>query len=206
MAWHCVFREEWVHSACDSKTYFAGLDPHQRQDLADLLPYLACGEVSAVHAFGGRLQGRVLGQAQVLLQQIAADERRHAALIMSMQKQLPSPRGCLAPTQLAIFFQRLEATDPAEHLARVSALDRAVCRLLQPLLKKGGVLSRAPQLHQDLCALRRDEARHVRLTRRMASDMGCSVDRQMQLNQSIQVRLTALMSSVADVLLRMGSV
>ncbi len=204
MTWHCVFREEWVQTRCDTTSYFAGLDASQCQDLADVLPYLACGEISAVYAFSGRLQHGVNAEAQNLLQHIAADERRHAELIMSLQQELPPPRQAISSTRLAIFFQRLEAGHPAEHLARVSALDRAVCRLLQPLLKQGRVLSQAPQLHRDLCALRRDEARHVRLTRRMASDMGCSSDRQSQLNATIHQRLLTLMSPVADALQRMG--
>ncbi len=206
MAWHCVFREEWVQTTCDATSYFAGMDASQCQDLADVLPYLACGEISAVYAFSGRLQDGVTAETHTLLAHIAADERRHAELILSLQKELPPPRQEIGPSRLAMFFQRLEAGHPAEHLARVSALDRAVCRLLQPLLKKGGAISRAPQLHHDLCALRRDEARHVRLTRRMASDMGCSNERQLLLNATIQQRLVTLMSPVADALRRMGSV
>ena len=204
MTWRCICPEQWVHAIGTPQTYFSGLDAGQRQDLADLLPYLACGEVSAVYAFSGRLKNSVPELAQSLLQQIAADERRHADLLIAMQAKLPSPRWPIEPTHLAMFFQRLAANDPAEHLARVSALDRAVCLLLQPLLKKGNVISRAPQLHRDLCALRRDEARHVRLTRCMASDLGCSAHHQHTLNVSIQQRLLVLMSPVMDVLSRMG--
>jgi demethoxyubiquinone hydroxylase (CLK1/Coq7/Cat5 family) len=204
MVWHCVFHEEWVQTTCDATSYFAGLETSHCQDLADVLPYLACGEISAVYAFSGRLQDGVNAEVKQLLHHIAADERRHAELIMSWQKKLPSPRQVISPSRLAMFFQRLEAGHPSEHLARVSALDRAVCRLLHPLLKRGRALSRAPQLHRDLCALRRDEARHVQLTRRMASDLGCSNERQLLLNTAIQQRLTTLMSPVADALQRMG--
>ncbi|MBB4843366.1 hypothetical protein HNP55_001885 [Paucibacter oligotrophus] len=173
-----------------------GLGPAQRQDLADLLPFLACGEESAAHVFGGSLLAALPAAMGPTLQGIAADERRHAALLEHLQRLLPRPRERIGSGQLAFFFKRLQTPRAEEHLARVAALDLAVCRLLQPLLRRGAGLAAAPLLHQALCRLRRDEARHVRLARGLAFQLGCSPQRQAELNQQLGARLDALLAPV----------
>jgi cytochrome c biogenesis protein CcdA len=93
--------------------------------LADVLPYLACGEESAVYAFTGRLQLALPADAAQVLQRIADDEQGHADLIAAIQAELPAAQASISPLRLAQFFRRIEATTPAEHLARVAALDWA---------------------------------------------------------------------------------
>lgn len=184
---------------------FPSLSAEQRQDLAEVLPYLACGEVSAVHAFSGRLLQGVPLAAQATLRAIAQDEMAHARLIDGLQKCLPPPQQPPQAARLAMFFRRLESSDPAEHLARVAALDRAVCQILQPLLRPGRVLSQAPALHGALCALRQDEARHVRMARNVAHQLGVSSLHQQSLNRSIRERLTRLLAPVVPALTRLSA-
>ena len=173
-----------------------GLAAQHRQDLADVLPYLACGEESAVYAFTGRLQLALPADAAQMLQRIANDEQGHADLIAAIQAELPAAQTSISPLRLAHFFRRIEAASPAEHLARVAALDWAVCKLLQPLLRIGGPVSQAPLLHSAMCDLRQDEARHVRLARSLAQQMGFSATLQIELNLDMQQRLQRLMQPV----------
>lgn len=181
------------------------LTPAQSQDLADVLPYLACGEVSAVHAFTGRLFKGVPVNAQVILRAIAQDEMAHAQLIDALQQSLPPAKSLPDAGRLAMFFKRLESSDPAEHLARVAALDRAVCQLLQPLLRQGAALSQCPDIYAALCGLRQDEARHVRMARDVASQLGISTAHQLQLNRTVRARLQRLLAPVQSALERLSA-
>lgn len=182
----------------------AGLNPGQRQDLADLLPFLACGEESAAHVFGHSLQAAVPARFWPTLKQIAQDEHRHAELLSGLRDELPSPNPSISLTRLIFFFKRLETPDPAEHLARVAALDLAVCRVLQPLLRHGAAISGAPALHVALSQLRADEAGHVRLARSMAGELGYEPENQVQLNRTLSARLNTLLAPVAPALARLG--
>lgn len=181
-----------------------GLSDSQRQDLADLLPFLACGEESAAHVFGHSLQSTVPASFWPTLNQIAQDEHRHAELLSGLRDELPRPNASISLTRLIVFFKRLETPDPAEHLARVAALDLAVCRLLQPLLRHGAAISRAPALYAALSQLRADEAGHVRVTRRMAGELGYQPENQVQLNRTLRARLNTLLAPVAPALARLG--
>ena len=180
------------------------LSPCQRQDLADVLLYLACGEASAVHAFTGRLLHKVPWAAQATLTSIAEDEMRHAHLIETIQKNLPPARQTSGLARLAMFFRRLESSDPAEHLAHVAALDRAVCQVLHPLLSRGAAISRSPSLHRALSGLRQDEARHVCMARNMARQLGITQARQAHLNQNVRERLQSLLRPVHPALERLA--
>ncbi|RQO59935.1 3-oxoacyl-ACP synthase [Paucibacter sp. KBW04] len=174
-----------------------GLSTAQAQHLADLLPFLACGEESAVFAFEGSLLAAVPAAAQAVLQGIASDERRHADLLAHLRQLLPQPRLQISFARLAFFFRRLQASQVDEHLARVAALDLAVCRLLQVLLHPQAGLAAAPGLHRALCELRQDEARHVRQARSLARQLGCSAQRQAALDEAMRLRLLALLQPVA---------
>lgn len=181
-----------------------GLTAAQRQDLADVLPYLACGEVSAVHAFSGRLWHQVPSAARTTLMTIAQDEWGHARLIEALQQVLPPPQCLPKAARLRMFFRRMESDQPAEHLAQVAALDRAVCQWLHPMLRPGRAISRAPDLHRALCALRQDEARHVRMARNMAQQLGMPATRQAWLNHTIGLRLAKLLQPVRPALQRLA--
>jgi hypothetical protein len=71
------------------------------------------------------------------------------------------------------FFLRLESREIGVHLARVASLDACVCQTL------AAVLNAKPQwLHSTLVValgeIRRDEGRHVKLTKSLAQNMGVS--------------------------------
>ncbi len=181
------------------------LAPSHQQDLADVLPYLACGEVSAVLAFTGRLWRQLPPTARLALRCMAQDERRHAQLIEQIQQTLPPPRQAPQPQRMAMFFRRLESSDAAEHLAQIAALDRAVCQLLHPLLRRDSPIASAQGLHRALCALRQDEARHVRTARAWALQLGFGLERRQALEHAIRHRLHTLLQPVQAALRRLAT-
>lgn len=182
-----------------------GLGAAQCQDLAEVLPYLACGEISAVLAFTGRLLRGLPEAAQQDLQSMARDEQRHALLIEQIQKHLPAPQLTSDHAHMVMFFRRLESSNPAEHLAKIAALDRAVCQLLHPLLRRGAALDAAPALHRALSALRQDEARHVCMTRTLAQQLGGLPAHQTWLNHEVGQRMHLLLKPVHAALRRLSA-
>lgn len=172
--------------------------------LANALPFLRCGEESAVHAFGRRLAGAGVGAQQAALNAITADEARHADWLEALAAALPVPDTTPQPQTLAAFFRRLLTRDPALHFARIAALDLAVCALLRPLVARRGALAAAPIVVAGLRSIRHDEARHVRVARACAGRLGVSAVRQQALDLALREDLAALLAPVRPSLARLG--
>ena len=188
----------------------SGLAPEVAQALADALPFLRCGEESAVHAFGRRLANSAGGTARVTqaaLDAITADESRHAAWLEALASALPAPEPASRGPQeaaMATFFRRLLTRDPALHFARIAALDLAVCAILRPLVAQRNALAAAPQVVAGLRAIRGDEARHVRVARSCARGLGISAAQQRQLDLALRTDLARLLAPVRLSLRRLG--
>jgi hypothetical protein len=182
------------------------LAPDVARALADAVPFLRCGEESAVHAFGRRLVRSGDAQEQRVLAAITADEERHAAWLAALAAALPPPTITLAPEALTPFFRRLLTRDKALHFARIAALDLAVCALLRPLVSPHGALASAPPVIDGLRAIRQDEARHVRVARGWARRLGWSTAAQHALDAAMRDELAALLAPVAGSLRRLGFV
>ena len=171
--------------------------PHTAaQALADALPFLQCGEESAVHAFGRRLAGTAGLAEQAALDAITADEQRHANWLEALAAALPTPRAQPDAGAMAAFFRRLLTRDPALHFARIAALDLAVCAILHPLAASRGALAAAPEVSNGLAAIRRDEARHVHVAHHCAGALGFSVADQRALDLAMRAELTGLLAPV----------
>lgn len=181
-----------------------GLSREQARDLAELLPFLACGEESAVHAFGGRLLLEAASTEREQLARIARDELRHAQWLEGLRRVLPEPCTPLPRKAIARFFKRLLSRNPARHFARVAALDLAVCRVLQPLLRADAALAGAASLRAGLQALVLDEARHVRVSRRMALQLGLDATHQRHIDFEVAHDLEALLVPVRAELQRLA--
>jgi hypothetical protein len=135
----------------------------RRRSLAQLVQLLRCGEVSAALAFdilARRRRRRGDGEALCLaLASIAEDERRHEQWLSAWQRTLPAPTQEFGGSALAVgFFRGLGTPDAGDHLARIAALDSAVCLLLAALRKaQPGLFGTC------LSQILADEARHVAL-------------------------------------------
>lgn len=150
------------------------LSDRQAESFAQLLPLLGCGEEAAALAFDGlAICYRDDDVIAASLKLIAHEERIHEALLFQIKLCLPEaqPQAHLVDRaqRLHIGLQRGGTT---HHLARIAALDSAVCTLLSRLLDGGGPIGADPLLSRTLARIRRDEAGHVRLSRELASGMG----------------------------------
>jgi hypothetical protein len=172
------------------------LPPDVAAALANALPFLRCGEESAVHAFGRRLASVGSAVEQTMLDAITADEARHADWLEALAAALPLPDRAPCAEAMAGFFRRLLTRDAALHFARIAALDLLVCAILRPLVSPHGVLAAAPQAVAGLRAIRRDEARHVRVARDCARRLGFSATRQRALDLAMRAELAALLAPV----------
>lgn len=174
----------------------SGLSAQQAQDLANCLPFLACGEESAVHAFSHSLLKDINPEEAAQMQAIAEDELRHAVYLENLRCALPSPDIHLPVEAMSRFFRRLLTRNSARHFAQVAALDLSVCRLLTPLLNPQAGLKNAPQVQEMLRLITRDEARHVKVARNMAARLGLTPVVLAEIELDMEYRLGVLLAPI----------
>jgi demethoxyubiquinone hydroxylase (CLK1/Coq7/Cat5 family) len=180
------------------------LAPLHQQDLANCLPFLACGEESAAHTFAGRLSKRVAHDSRQVLRRIANDELRHAAWLARLQMALPMPDLHLSTSVSAAFFRGLITSDAGLHFARIAALDLAVCRLLAGITHHRAALATAPAIREGFRRIAQDEARHVHISRSMAATFGVSSAQQSEIDRSLAAQLCDLLAPVRAGLSRLS--
>jgi hypothetical protein len=140
--------------------------------LSELLQAFACGEESAAHAFAYLGSSRVEDDARRGLARVANEELIHERLLRGLRRRLPEP----APDRelrraLLRFYHGIAQADVGLHLGSIAALDSAVCVILAALLEPGRPLAREPVVAMILHRIHRDEAGHVRLSRRLAAEL-----------------------------------
>jgi hypothetical protein len=140
--------------------------------LSELLQVFACGEESAAHAFAHLGSSPLEDAARRGLARVAAEELIHERLLRGLRSELPAP----APDRelrraLLRFYHGIGQADTGLHLASIAALDSAVCGILAALLQPNGTLAREPAVAMVLRRIQRDEAGHVRLSRRLAAEL-----------------------------------
>ncbi|MEX3790386.1 hypothetical protein [Paraburkholderia sp. BR14374] len=142
-----------------------------------MLPLLCCGEEAATIAFcrlAGRADGDPAQRAEAAaLYMIEAEERTHDALLRQLCILLPQPADSAVLRAAARRFHlQLSARDQTLHLARIAAVDSAVCTILSRLTSPHAALAQDPALAQLFHRIRRDEARHVAVTRTIVRERG----------------------------------
>ena len=140
--------------------------------LSELLQVFACGEESAAHAFAQLGSSPLEDTARRALARVASEELIHERLLRGLRSELPAP----APDRelrraLLRFYHAIGQADIGLHLASIAALDSAVCGILAALLEPDRILAREPTVARVLRRIRRDEAGHVRLSRRLAAEL-----------------------------------
>jgi hypothetical protein len=146
--------------------------------LAELLPILLCGEESAALAMD-RIGSSVRGEREMrdALARIARDEMEHQTLLQRTRAVLPQPpHDPELSAAMRRFFMQLASRDPATHCARIAAVDAAVCLLLAALRNRRGPIAMEPTLNAVVGRIHRDEARHVAVTSRYATELAGSQD------------------------------
>ncbi len=146
------------------------LDAESAQALAGLLPLLGCGEEAAITSFDRLARTSSLEpEARAALRAIAEDERRHDALLSGLCDALPR----LAPIPALRHASRkfhlaLSHGSILDHLARIAGIDAAVCTVLSQVLASASAVAHDPEVCGVLSHIRRDEARHVAISRSIA--------------------------------------
>lgn len=177
------------------------------QALADLLPVLICGEASAERAFEYlllRVRSVLDPALSRALATIADDERHHGEWLDALRAQLPKPRSEQPGRRALRFLLSLATDDPALHLARVAALDAAVCRVLAVIDARDQPLAAMPTLAAVFRDIRRDEGRHVRIARRTALALGMDARAMAQERAAVTTAFAALLADQADALAALG--
>lgn len=142
--------------------------------IATFVPFLLCGEESAVHVFH-REARRVRSQdvaAQALMMRIAGEEKVHEAMLARLARELPEPK-CLEATRLSghEFYIGMADSNPGIHFARIAALDSCVSKIMAALCSAARII-RVPAVHRVFARVRSDEASHVRISRQHVTDLG----------------------------------
>ena len=142
--------------------------------LADLLALLGCGEEAAAIAFHRLAErGKFAPGTQAALRLISDEEQVHDAWLTGLASKLPPPT-LLSETQAAArrFHARLGRGTPAEHLARIAAIDAAVCMILSRLIAPRTALRADRAVTQLISRIRHDESRHVAVARNVVIESG----------------------------------
>ncbi|UVO53483.1 3-oxoacyl-ACP synthase [Sphingomonas sp. SUN039] len=141
--------------------------------LAMLIPLLGCGEEAAAMAFDALSDIAAFQIESEALGVIASEERVHDALLRGIRAALPVPVGTERLLVSARRFHiRLQSGGPTAHLARIAALDAAVCLILGRLTQRQGAVARDPVICGVLRRIRNDEARHVAVARQLVMRHG----------------------------------
>jgi hypothetical protein len=140
--------------------------------LSELLQVFACGEESAALAFARLGASPLEDAARRALARVAEEELIHEGLLRGLRGALPAP----APDRelrraLLRFYHDIAQADIGLHLASIAALDSAVCLILAALLEPDRVLAQEPAATAIFRRIHRDEAGHVRLSRRIAAEL-----------------------------------
>lgn len=146
------------------------LDPASGEALAAILPLLGCGEEAAIVSFDRLARDcSIAAASRMALKAIAEDERQHDALLGGLQQALPQPTADPALRLASRRFHRaLSAGSVPVHLARIAGIDAAVCTVLSHLLRSGSAVAHDPAAARVMRHIRRDEARHVTISRSIA--------------------------------------
>ena len=137
--------------------------------LVELLQIFACGEESAAIAFAGLGGSSIEVAARHALMHIAGEELVHEALLRGLRGALPPPpRDRELRRALSQFYHGIARADIGLHLAAIASLDSAVCAILSALLQPGSVVEQDVAVAAIFRRIHRDEAKHVRLSRRLA--------------------------------------
>jgi hypothetical protein len=144
----------------------------QAEALSELLQVFACGEESASLAFARLGDSPLEDAARHALARVAGEELIHERLLRGLRGALPAP----APDRelrraLLRFYHGIVQADIGLHLGSIAALDSPVCLILAALLEPDGVLAQEPVASAIFRRIHRDEAGHVRLSRRIAAEL-----------------------------------
>ena len=187
------------------RTAFQGkhldLTSAQEEALGRLLPALLCGEQSAIvvfHAAAMRLSHRARRASLTVFGAIEADEDAHETSLQIVTNGLTAVAGATAIRRRSqVFFARLGRVDSiARHFAQISQLDSATCVVMWHL--QHCTVGGDSMLGVLASQIKRDEARHVSISRKHAFDLGLSRDDYRVVGAKVRTELIELLGHVVE--------
>ena len=154
------------------------LSDRQMEASARLATVLLCGEQSAVRIFSAEVRrGRAPAEALTALRVIERDEHLHERALIDFCEYLPKPDGLHALKRRAqrFFAEFGRIDDMARHFGQISHLDSVVCKIMWHVERSA--LDKASPLRLIATQIKRDEARHVGVSRRYAASLGLASKR-----------------------------
>jgi len=187
-----------VARAAPLRIFCVRLRSESAEALAEALPLLLCGEESAALTFGQFAEIDSLSAAdRGRLSEIRADEVRHEIWLNRLRAGLPAPRAnSRRSREIRRFYLNLRDSRIGMHLARIAALDSAVCVILGMLRRRRGALARDAPLCELFAHIHRDEARHAQI--------GADFARQRESAHGVYVTARAARAQLIPLLLARG--
>ncbi|MFT5396526.1 MAG: hypothetical protein ACI85N_001725 [Gammaproteobacteria bacterium] len=177
------------------------LSHRHEEALARLIPLLLCGEQSAIHVFGvevERLRGSPWSSSISLLKDIETDEYAHEQALQTLASMLMEPTDLRSIKRKARHFYISLGTTAGmgEHFARISQLDSCVCIIMNAITQCD--LGRTHLIVQLFDHIKKDEARHVSISRKHFLKLGGDRRLFKESNKSIGSKLVTLLATQQD--------
>ncbi|WP_119968033.1 hypothetical protein [Shewanella japonica] len=199
--------QDWINLQAQTPLLFSD---NQTESMARLLPLLLCGEQSAQLVFNQeiiRLHVQDLdktlstdisqrnGKIVTSLMEVESDECRHDIALQTVSDKLPYIEDTRQVQRLAKrFYSGLgRVNDYSQHFVRIAILDTCVTQIMQAFetSKLGG-----EHPFSVLCGLiKKDEAKHVYISRHHAIELGATNDDFYQQQSLITHELFQLLTS-----------
>ena len=171
------FRTGFVRAA-HPRVFSVRLRSDSAEALAEVLPLFLCGEESAVLTFGQLSAMDSLSAVdRGRLSEIGNDEAWHEIWLSGLRAGLPTPRTeSTGSREMRLFYLSLNDARIGMHLARIAALDSAVCVIVGLLRRRHGALASDARLSDLFARIHRDEARHAQIAAIFARQRESALD------------------------------
>ena len=168
--------------------------------LAKLVPLLLCGEQSAVlifNRFSDTLTHQEISDSLNKFSRIESDEHQHELALQKLLSTLPKPDDL---HQLKRRSQRFYANlssnvGLAQQFAQIAVLDSCVCRIMKEM--ESSIVRKQPILSYLFSQIKKDEARHVNISRRQALQLGLNKHQISEQAENISRQLVELLTPSA---------
>jgi len=175
------------------------MSDQQLEATARLATVLLCGEQSAVRIFAAEVRrGRAPAKALNALHAIEQDEHLHECALLDYSEYLPKSDDLHALKRRAQrFFAKLgRIDDMARHFGQISHLDSVVCRIMWHIERSA--IDKASPLRLIATQIKKDEARHVAVSRRYAASLGLTSSRRGDDGVEVTERMVEMLAPLAD--------
>lgn len=183
------------------------ISSRHNEALARLLPFMLCGEQSAIQVFGAeveRLRGNSWSKSISLLENIESDEYAHEEALQTLSSLLMQPNDLSDLKQKARhFYIKLGNTrGMTEHFARVAQLDACVCIIMNEISNSD--LGKKSLVTQLLARIKKDEARHVAVSTKHFHYLGGDEGALQESKRDVSAKLVALLRTETEAFESLG--